>query len=101
LRHNGKVFGPIKFTFERDPAKLNFAGIDVVLECTGSFTSKDKCAPLLAAGARKVLISAPGTGVDATIVYGVNNQALTTDMTVISAASCHDQLPRTHGQGAA
>jgi len=50
LRHNGKVFGPIKFTFERDPAKLNFAGIDVVLECTGSFTSKDKCAPLLAAG---------------------------------------------------
>ena len=88
IRHNGKVYGPIPVTFERDPNKLSLAGTDVALECTGKFTSKEKCAPLLAAGARKVLISAPGDGVDAMIVYGVNNHDLTPDMTVISAASC-------------
>ncbi len=88
LRHNGKVYGPIPVTFERDPAKLELAGTDVVMECTGKFTSKEKCAPLLGAGARKVLISAPGDGVDAMIVYGVNNADLKSDMTVISAASC-------------
>jgi glyceraldehyde 3-phosphate dehydrogenase len=88
LRHNGRVYGPIAVTFERDPAKLALAGTDVVMECTGKFTSKEKCAPLLGAGARKVLISAPGEGVDAMIVYGVNNEALKPEMTVISAASC-------------
>lgn len=88
LHYNGKVYGPIKVTFERDPSKLDFAGTDVALECTGKFTSKAKAAPLLAAGARKVLISAPGDAVDAMIVYGVNNAMLTADMTVVSAASC-------------
>jgi glyceraldehyde 3-phosphate dehydrogenase len=88
IRHNGKVYGPIPVTFERDPTKLDLSGTDVALECTGKFTSKEKCAPLLAAGAKKVLISAPGDGVDAMIVYGVNNHALTPDMKVISAASC-------------
>ena len=88
IRHGGKVYGPIPVTFERDPAKLDLSGTDVAMECTGTFTSKAKCAPLLAVGARKVLISAPGDGVDAMIVYGVNNDALKPDMTVISAASC-------------
>ena len=88
IRHNGLVFGPIPVTFERDPGKLDLSGTDVALECTGKFTSKDKCAPLLAVGARKVLISAPGDGVDAMIVYGVNNHDLQPGMTVISAASC-------------
>ena len=88
VRHAGKVYGPIPVTFERDPGKLDLSGTDVAMECTGTFTSKIKCAPLLAVGARKVLISAPGDGVDAMIVYGVNNDALKPDMTVISAASC-------------
>ena len=88
LRYGGQVYGPIPVTFERDPARLELSDIDVVMECTGKFTSKEKCAPLLAAGAKKVLISAPGDGVDAMIVYGVNNHDLKPDMTVISAASC-------------
>ena len=88
IRHAGKVYGPIPVTFERDPSKLDLSGIDVALECTGALTSKEKCAPLLAVGAKKVLISAPGDGVDAMIVYGVNNHDLKPGMTVISAASC-------------
>ena len=88
VRHNGRVYGPIPVTFERDPRKLDLCGTDVAMECTGTLTSKEKCAPLLAVGARKVLISAPGDGVDAMIVYGVNNHDLKPDMTVISAASC-------------
>ncbi len=80
----------IKTFSERDPAKLPWAelGVDVVFECTGIFRSKDACQPHLDAGAKKVIISAPGKDVDATIVYGVNHDTLTSDMTVISNASC-------------
>jgi glyceraldehyde 3-phosphate dehydrogenase len=88
VRHNGKVYGPIKVTAERDPTKVPYKGVDVALECTGIFNSKEKASALLTAGARKVLISAPGDNVDATIVYGVNHKILTKDMTVVSNASC-------------
>lgn len=75
---------------ERDPKKLPWAelGVDVVLECTGAFRSKESCLPHLESGAKKVLISAPGKEVDATVVYGVNQDVLTADMTVVSNASC-------------
>ncbi|NMH63927.1 type I glyceraldehyde-3-phosphate dehydrogenase [Shewanella salipaludis] len=75
---------------ERDPANLPWAelNVDVVFECTGIFTSKEAVQSHLQAGAKKVIISAPGKNVDATVVYGVNNQVLTSDMTVISNASC-------------
>jgi len=85
---NGRTWDPITVSAERDPSKVPFKGIDVAMECTGLFTSKEKASPLLQAGARKVLISAPGTDVDATIVYGVNHDILTPDMTVVSNASC-------------
>jgi glyceraldehyde 3-phosphate dehydrogenase len=88
LKTNGRTYGPIKVTAERDPKNLPWAGVDVAMECTGIFTSKEKAAPLFAAGARKVLISAPADGVDATIVYGVNEKTITADMTIISNASC-------------
>jgi glyceraldehyde 3-phosphate dehydrogenase len=88
IRHNGKVYGPLKVSAERDPTKVPYQGVDVALECTGIFTSKAKASALLTAGARKVLISAPGDEVDATIVYGVNHKILTKDMTVVSNASC-------------
>jgi glyceraldehyde 3-phosphate dehydrogenase len=80
----------IKVVAERDPRKLPWKefNIDLVLECTGFFTSKDKAAMHLEAGAKKVLISAPGTDVDATIVYGVNHLTLKSTDTVISNASC-------------
>ena len=81
---------PMRILAERDPAKLPWArlGVDVVLECTGLFTSKAKAGAHLQAGAKKVIISAPGTEVDATIVYGVNHQTLKASDTVISNASC-------------
>ena len=88
IKNGGKTWGPIKITAERDPSKLPLAGIDVAMECTGIFTSKEKASALLTAGARKVLISAPGDNADATIVYGVNEGTLTKDMTVVSNASC-------------
>ncbi len=88
ITHNGRTYGPIKVSAERDPAKVPLSGVDVALECTGLFTKRDDAAKLMAAGARKVLISAPADGVDATIVYGVNHKTLTKDMTVISNASC-------------
>jgi glyceraldehyde 3-phosphate dehydrogenase len=88
ITHAGRTWGPIKVTAERDPAKLPLSGVDVAMECTGIFTSKEKAQPLLAAGARKVLISAPGDGADATIVWGVNEHVLTKEMTVVSNASC-------------
>jgi glyceraldehyde 3-phosphate dehydrogenase len=88
VRHHGRVYGPIKVTAEREPSKVPYQGVDVALECTGRFTSKESASALLAAGARKVLVSAPADGVDATIVYGVNHQVLTKDMTVVSNASC-------------
>ena len=81
---------PIRILTERDPAKLPWArlGVEVVLECTGLFTSKAKAGAHLQAGAKKVIISAPATEVDATIVYGVNHQTLKASDTVISNASC-------------
>src|SRR6201992_1813708 len=88
IRHNGKVYGPLKVSAERDPTKVPYQGVDVALECTGIFASKAKASALLTAGARKVLISAPADEVDATIVYGVNHKTLTKDMTVVSNASC-------------
>jgi len=88
IRHNGRVYGPITVSAERDPSKVPYQGVDVALECTGIFTSKAKATPLLAAGARKILISAPADEVDATIVYGVNHKTLTSAMTIISNASC-------------
>ena len=81
----------IQVVAERDPAKLPWKalGVDVVLECTGLFTSKAKAGAHLQAGARKVIISAPGDkDVDRTIVYGVNHQTLRASDTVISNASC-------------
>ena len=89
ITHGGRTYGPIKVTAEREPSKVPYHGVDVALECTGRFTSKDAAMALISgAGARKVLVSAPADGVDATIVYGVNEQAITKDMTVISNASC-------------
>ena len=81
----------IKVHAERDPAKLPWGaqGVDVVLECTGLFTSKAKAGAHIAGGAKKVVISAPGEkDVDATVVYGVNHGALKASDTVISNASC-------------
>src|SRR5690242_20959954 len=71
--------GKIKVTAERDPAKLPWKdlGIDIALECTGIFTAKDKASAHLTAGAKRVLVSAPADGADATIVYGVNHETLT------------------------
>src|SRR3954471_17333292 len=85
---NGRTYAPIVVSAERDPTKVPFQGVDVALECTGIFTSKEKASALITAGARKVIISAPGDNADATIVYGVNHQTLTKEMTVISNASC-------------
>ncbi|MFE8872595.1 type I glyceraldehyde-3-phosphate dehydrogenase [Acetobacter persici] len=85
---HGRTWDPITVSAERDPSKVPFQGVDVAMECTGLFTSKEKAGQLLSAGARKVIISAPGTDADATIVYGVNQNVLTPDMTVISNASC-------------
>ena len=80
----------IRVLAERDPAKLPWGelGADIVLECTGLFASKEKAGKHLAGGAKKVVVSAPADGVDATIVYGVNHDTLRKDMTVISNASC-------------
>jgi glyceraldehyde 3-phosphate dehydrogenase len=86
--YQGRSYGPIKVSAERDPAKVPLKGVDLALECTGLFTSKDSASKLIEAGARKVQISAPAYGVDATIVFGVNDKTLTSDMTVISNASC-------------
>jgi glyceraldehyde 3-phosphate dehydrogenase len=80
----------IRVTAERDPANLPHAelGVVIALECTGIFTAKDKPSAHLAAGAKRVIISAPGTNVDKTIVFGVNHQQLTADDVIISNASC-------------
>jgi len=81
----------IKVCAERDPSKLPWGqlGVDMVLECTGLFTTKEKAGMHLKAGAKKVVISAPGgKDVDATIVYGVNHKTLKASHTVISNASC-------------
>jgi glyceraldehyde 3-phosphate dehydrogenase len=82
--------GPIKVTAERDPANLPHKDlkVDIVLECTGLFTKKEDAAKHISAGAKRVIISAPGTGVDLTVVYGVNHDQITAGHTVISNASC-------------
>jgi glyceraldehyde 3-phosphate dehydrogenase len=82
--------GPIKVTAERDPANLPWAelGVGIALECTGLFTSRDKASAHLAAGAKRVLISAPGAGADLTVVYGVNHDKLGPEHVVVSNASC-------------
>ena len=83
-------YGPIKVTAIRDPKDLphKALNVDIALECTGLFTARDKAAAHLEAGAKRVIISAPGEGVDKTIVYGVNHDTLTAADTVISNASC-------------
>lgn len=82
--------GPIKVTAERDPKALPWGeiGVDVAMECTGLFTARDKAAAHLEAGAKKVLISAPGDKSDLTVVYGVNHDKLTSEHKVVSNASC-------------
>jgi len=84
---NGKR---IKVTAERDPANLPHAanGVDIALECTGFFTDRASCEKHLAAGAKRVLISAPGKNVDLTVVFGVNHEKLTGDHVIVSNASC-------------
>lgn len=80
----------IAVTAERDPSRLPHAanGIDIALECTGFFADKEKAGAHLTAGARRVLISAPAKGVDRTVVFGVNHDALTADDIIVSNASC-------------
>jgi glyceraldehyde 3-phosphate dehydrogenase len=82
--------GAIKVTAERDPAALPWGelGVDVAFECTGLFVDRESAGKHLTAGAKKVLISAPGKNVDNTIVYGVNHETLSGDHTVVSNASC-------------
>jgi len=82
--------GKIKVSAERDPTKLPWKalGVDIALECTGIFTAKEKAAAHLTAGAKRVLVSAPADGADATIVYGVNHDTLTRDHLVVSNGSC-------------
>ena len=82
--------GPIKVTAERDPAKLphKALGVEIVLECTGFFTSKKAASAHLEAGAKRVLVSAPADGADLTVVYGVNHDKLTKDHIIVSNASC-------------
>ncbi len=82
--------GPIKVTAVRNPAELPHKelGVDIALECTGIFTARDKAAAHLEAGAKRVIVSAPASGADLTLVYGVNHDKLTKDHLVISNASC-------------
>jgi glyceraldehyde 3-phosphate dehydrogenase len=99
-RFNGEVkvsgdtidvgFGPIKVTAEKDPSKLPHKdlGVDIALECTGIFTAKEKASAHLAAGAKRVLISAPGENSDLTVVYGVNHDKLKPEHKIVSNASC-------------
>ena len=82
--------GPIRVTAIKDPTQLPWKelGVDVALECTGIFTAKDKAAMHLAAGAKRVLVSAPADGADLTVVYGVNHDKLSKAHMVVSNASC-------------
>ena len=82
--------GPIKVTSIRDPKDLPWKelDVDVAMECTGIFTSREKASMHLDAGAKRVLVSAPASGVDLTVVYGVNHQKISKDHLVISNASC-------------
>ena len=80
----------IRVTAERDPANLPHGelGVDIALECTGFFTDAESAGKHLAAGAKRVLVSAPAKGVDLTVVYGVNHDKLTADHKIVSNASC-------------
>jgi glyceraldehyde 3-phosphate dehydrogenase (phosphorylating) len=82
--------GPIKVTAIKDPAKLPWKdwGIEIALECSGIFNSKEKASAHLSAGAKRVLVSAPSEGADLTVVYGVNHEKLSRDHRVVSNASC-------------
>src|ERR1700748_1533728 len=82
--------GAIKVTAERDPSKLPWKelGIDIALECTGIFTSKEKASLHLTAGAKRVLVSAPADGAELTVVYGVNHKLLKPEHKIISNGSC-------------
>ncbi len=80
--------GPIRVTATRNPADLPWSDVDIVMECTGIFTSKEKCQAHLDNGSSRVLISAPGSDADKTIVYGVNHDTLTKDDIIVSNASC-------------
>ena len=80
--------GPIEVTAIRNPAELPWSHVDIVLECTGIFTSKEACQAHLDNGASRVLISAPGKDADKTIVYGVNHGTLGPDDVIVSNASC-------------
>ncbi|MBN8188878.1 MAG: type I glyceraldehyde-3-phosphate dehydrogenase [Salipiger thiooxidans] len=80
--------GPIKVSAERNPGDLPWGDVDVVMECTGIFTAREKAAMHLANGASRVLVSAPASGADKTIVFGVNDSTLTKDDIVVSNASC-------------
>ena len=80
--------GPIAVTAIRNPADLPWSDIDIVMECTGIFTSKEACQAHLENGSSRVLISAPGANADKTIVFGVNHDSLTADDIIVSNASC-------------
>jgi glyceraldehyde 3-phosphate dehydrogenase len=80
--------GRMRVTALRNPAELPWGDVDIVMECTGIFTSKEKCQAHLENGSKRVLISAPGEGADKTIVYGVNHDTLTGRDLVVSNASC-------------
>ncbi|MEM9437403.1 MAG: type I glyceraldehyde-3-phosphate dehydrogenase [Pseudomonadota bacterium] len=80
--------GPMDVTAIRNPADLPWSHVDIVLECTGIFTSKEACQAHLENGSSRVLISAPGKDADKTVVYGVNHESLTADDVVVSNASC-------------
>ncbi len=80
--------GPIRVTAIRDPKELPWGDVDIALECTGLFTTKEKASAHLANGSKRVIVSAPCDNADKTIVYGVNHNSLTRDDRVISNASC-------------
>ncbi|KFI26529.1 type I glyceraldehyde-3-phosphate dehydrogenase [Paenirhodobacter enshiensis] len=80
--------GPIEVMSTYNPDDLDWSGVDVVMECTGKFTARDKAAVHLQHGAKRVLVSAPATGVDKTVVFGVNDHELTPEHLVVSNGSC-------------
>ncbi|MCG7535955.1 type I glyceraldehyde-3-phosphate dehydrogenase [Pseudoalteromonas sp. OOF1S-7] len=92
LKDNTLIVGEdeITLTQERDPAQLPWRdlNVDIVLECTGLFTSRETAGKHITAGAKKVIVSAPGTDMDATVVHGVNSEVLNADCNIISNASC-------------
>ena len=80
--------GPIRVTAIRDPKELPWSDVDICMECTGIFTAKEKAIVHLENGSKRVLVSAPSSGADKTIVYGVNHDTLTAGDTIVSNASC-------------